>query len=66
MTLQALINTHKPATIQDCDALVKGNFFYRDVVRDPLYCDGIRIGYRYKLKARRWWRRSEIAYVCGI
>lgn len=66
MTLQQLLDIHKPSSLSEADALVKGNYFHYDVIRDEYRFGDMRLGYRYEVIKRRVMGMAvsrEVGYV---
>lgn len=69
MTLQRLIDIHHPRSIEDCDALVMGNYFGKDVLREDAIRGGILVAHKYTVihvTVLGVPVKREVAYVRGL
>lgn len=67
MTLQELIDLHKPQSLADCDALVKGNYFHHEVERSYWSHGSLLLGYKYTVKTGKGlFKKKQVAYISGL
>jgi hypothetical protein len=66
MTPQTLLDIHKPQTLEDCDALMAGNYFHDTVIREPWKYKELVLGVKYTVKKKGLWGKKQVAYISGL